>query len=145
MENLIQSLPNTAVYLNQQVETIDSTIKALSEQEDKLRSYLLFYMLASKSKDALEQMQDALPDIENRLRGEIEGVCKQAREVLDGAETRAKWVKDIMDAMVKLCGDTDLPGRQTELHNQMEEMETALKTLIKKRNECPLDQLDKEQ
>ena len=141
MENLIQSLPNTAVYLNHQEETIDSTIKALLEQEDKLRSYLLFYMLASKSKDALEQMMDELPNVENRLRGGIEGVCKQAREVLDGAETHAKWIKDIMDALGKLCGDTDLSERQTNLHHQMGEMEDALKLLIEKRNECPLDQL----
>ena len=143
MENLIASLPNTAVYLNRQEETIDSTIKALSEQEDKLRSYLLFYMLASKSKDALEQMQDVLPDIENRLRGEIEGVCKQAREVLDGAETHAKWIQDIIDALGKLCGDTGLSERQTNLHNQMGDMEDALKILIERRNELPLDQLDK--
>ena len=144
MDNLISSLQDTAVYLNKQEENIDSTINALSDNEDKLRSYIILYMLASKSKDALEQIKDALPDIEKRLREDVDGVCKQARDVLDGAETRAKWIKDIMDALGKLCGNTDLSMRESELHNQMEDMETALKSLIEKRGAIPLDQLDKE-
>mgnify|MGYP002622456133 CR=1 FL=1 len=144
MENLISSLQDTAVYLNKQEENIISTINALSENEDKLRSYIILYMLASKSKDALERIKDALPDIEKRLQEDVDGICKQARDVLDGAETRAKWIKDIMDALGKLCGDTDLSMRESELHNRMEDMETALKSLIEKRNAIPLDQLDKE-
>lgn len=144
MDNLISSLQDTAVYLNQQEKAIEGSINALSENEDKLRSYLMLYMLASKSKDALEQMKDVLPDIEKRLREEIDGVCKQARDVLDGAETRASWIKDIMDALGRLCGSTDLSGRENALHSQMEEMEKALEVLIAKRNELPLDQLDKE-
>ena len=59
MDNLISSLQDTAIYLNKQEENIVSTIKALSENEDKLRSYILLYILASKSKDALEQIKDA--------------------------------------------------------------------------------------
>lgn len=144
MDNLISSLQDTAVYLKKQEENIVSTINALSENEDKLRSYLLLYMLVSKSKDALEQIKDALPDIEKRLQEDVDGVCKLAREVLDGAETRAKWIKDIIDALGKLCGNTDLSMRESELHNQMEDMETALKSLIEKRAAIPLDQLDKE-
>ena len=143
MGNLINSLQDTAVYLKKQEENIVSTINALSENEDKLRSYLLLYMLASKSKDALEQMEDALPDIEKRLREDVDGVCKQAREILDGAETRVRWIKDIMDALGKLCGNSDLLDRESELHNQMDIMETALRSLVEKRNELPLNQLDK--
>ena len=144
MDNLISSLQDTSVYLNKQEENIVSTINALSENEDKLRSYIILYMLASKSKDALEQIKDALPDIEKRLLEDVDGVCKQARDVLDGAETRAKWIKDIMDALGKLCGNTDLSMRESELHNQMEDMETALKSLIEKRAAIPLAQLEKE-
>ena len=144
MDNLISSLQDTAVYLNKQEENIVSTINALSENEDKLRSYMILYMLVNKSKDALEQIKDALPDIEKRLLEDVDGVCKQARDVLDGAETRAKWIKDIIDGLGKLCGSTDLASRESELHNQMEEMEIALNSLLKKRNEMPLDQLDKE-
>ncbi len=143
MDNLINSLQDTAVYLKKQEENIVSTINALSENEDKLRSYLLLYMLANKSKDALEQMKDALPDIEKRLREDVDGVCKQARDVLDGAETRAKWIKEIMDALGKLCGNSDLLDRESELHNQMDIMETALRSLVEKRNELPLNQWDK--
>jgi len=143
MDNLINSLQDTAVYLKKQEENIVSSINALSENEDKLRSYLLLYMLASKSKDALEQMKDALPDIEKRLREDVDGVCKQAREILDGAETRVRWIKDIMDALGKLCGNSDLLDRESELHNQMDIMETALRSLVEKRNELPLNQLDK--
>lgn len=143
MVNLISSLQDTAVYLNKQEENIVSTINALSENEDKLRSYIILYMLASKSKDALEQIKDALPDIEKRLREDVDGVCKQARDVLDGAETRAKWIKDIMDALGELCGNSDLQDRVSELHNQMDIMETALRSLVEKRNELPLNQLDK--
>lgn len=143
MGNLINSLQDTAVYLKKQEENIVSTINALSENEDKLRSYLLLYMLASKSKDALEQMEDALPDIEKRLREDVDGVCKQAREILDGAETRVRWIKDIMDALGKLCGNSDLLDRESELHNQMDIMETALRSLVEKRNELQLNQLDK--
>lgn len=143
MDNLISSLQDTAVYLNKQEENIVSTINALSENEDKLRSYLLLYMLASKSKDALEQMKDALPEIEKRLQENVGGVCKQAREILDGAETRVRWIKDIMDALGKLCGNSDLLDRESELHNQMDIMETALRSLVEKRNELPLNQLDK--
>lgn len=142
MDNLISNLQDTAVYLNKQEETVDSSIRTLSEMEDKLRSYIILYMLASKSKDALEQMKDLLPDIEKRLREEVEGVCKQARDVLDGAETRAKWIKDIMDGLGKLCGDTELHNRERELHSQMETMETALKSLIEIRNRRPFDHLD---
>ncbi len=142
MDNLISSLQDTAVYLNKQEENLASTINALLENEDKLRSYIILYMLASKSKDALEQIKDALPDIENRLREEVDGVCKQAREILDGAETRAKCIKDIMDGLGKLCGDTDLHTRERELHGQMETMETTLKSLIEIRNRCPFDHLD---
>lgn len=144
MENLISSLQDTAVYLKKQEENVASTINTLLENEDKLRSYIILYMLASKSKDALEQMKETLPDIENRLREDVDDVCKQARDVLDGAETRAKWIIDIIDGLGKLCGDTDLHTRERELHGQMETMETALKSLVKKRNEIPLDQLDKE-
>ena len=144
MNNLINSLQDTAVYLNKQEEDIVSSINALSENEDKLRSYIILYMLASKSKDALEQMKETLPDIEKRLREDVDDVCKQARDVLDGAETRAKWIIDIIDGLGKLCGDTDLHTREKELHSQMETMEAALKSLVKKRNEIPLDQLDKE-
>lgn len=144
MDNLISSLQDTAVYLNKQEENIVSTINALSENEDKLRSYIILYMLANKSKDALEQMKGLLPDIEKRLLEDIDEVCRQTRDVLDGAETRAKWIKDIMDALGKLCGNTDLSMRESELHNQMEDMETALKSLIEKRAATPLDQLDKE-
>lgn len=142
MDNLISSLQDTAVYLNQQEERIVSTINALSENEDKLRSYIILYILVSKSKDALEQIKGALPDIEKRLRKDVDDVCKQARDVLDGAETRAKWIKDIMTALGKLCGNTDLSMRESELHNQMEDMEAALKSLIEKRNVIPLDKLD---
>ena len=142
MDNLINSLQDTAVYLKKQEENIVSTINALFENEDKLRSYIILYMLVSKSKDALEQMKDALPDIEKRLREDVDGVCKQAREILDGAETRAKWIKDIMDGLGKLCGDTDLHTRARELHGQMETMETALKSLIEIRNRRPFDHLD---
>lgn len=144
MDNLINSIQDTAVYINEQEEVIDSSIKSLSENEDKLRSYLILYMLASKSKDALERMIDVLPDVEKRLRNDIDDVCKQTREVLDGVETRAKWIKDIMDALGKLCGNTDLLRFESNLHNQMDEMEATLKSLIAKRNELPLNQLDKE-
>lgn len=142
MDNLISSLQDTAIYLNKQEENIVSTIKALSENEDKLRSYILLYILASKSKDALEQIKDALPDIEERLREDVDGVCRQARDVLDGAETRAKWIKDIMNGLDRLCKDTDLYTREKELHNQMESMETALKSLIEIRNAGPFNHLD---
>lgn len=142
MDNLINSIQDTAVYINEQEEVIDSSIKSLSENEDKLRSYLILYMLASKSKDALERMIDVLPDVEKRLRNDIDDVCKQTREVLDGVETRAKWIKDIMDALGKLCGNTDLQNHESELHNHMKEMEIALKSLIEIRNECPFEQLD---
>lgn len=144
MDNLISSLQNTAIYINKQEENIVSTINALSENEDKLRSYIILYILASKSKDALEQIKYALPDIEKRLREDVDGVCKQASDVLAGAETRAKLIKGIIDALGKLCGNTDLSMRERELHNQMEDMETALKSLIEKRNAIPLDQLDEE-
>lgn len=144
MENLICSLQDTAVYLKKQEENLASTINALLENEDKLRSYIILYMLASKSKDALEKMKGVLPDIEKRLLEDVDDVCKQARDVLDGEEIRAKWIKDIMDGLGKLCGDTDLHTREKELHSQMETMEAALKSLVKKRNEIPLDQLDKE-
>lgn len=144
MDNLINSIQNTAAYVIEQEEVIDSSIKSLSENEDKLRSYLILYMLASKSKGALEQMIDVLPDIEKRLRDDVDGVCKQAREILDGLETRAKWIKDIMDALGKMCGNTDLQCCGSKLHNQMDEMEETLKLLIAKRNELPLNQLDKE-
>lgn len=144
LDNLISSLQDTAVYLNKQEENIVSTIKALSENEDKLRSYIILYILASSSKDALEQMKDTLPDIEKRLQEDIDGICKQARVVIDGATTRSKWIKEIMDALGKLCGDKDLSERQTNLHNQMEEMEKALDALIEKRNEMPLNQLNNE-
>lgn len=144
MENLISSLQDTAVYLKKQEENLASTINALLENEDKLRSYIILYMLASKSKDALEKMKGVLPDIEKRLLEDVDDVCKQARDVLDGEEIRAKWIKDIMDGLGKLCGDTDLHTREKELHSQMETMEAALKSLVKKRNEIPLDQLDKE-
>lgn len=144
MDNLFSSLQDTAVYLNQQEKTIEASIKALSENEDKLRSYLILYMLVRKSKDALEQMKDALPDVEKRLLEGVDGVCNQAREVLNGAETRAKWIKDIMDALGMLCGSTDLPSRESELHSQMKEMEKSLELLIAKRNKLSLDQLDKE-
>lgn len=144
MENLISSLQDTAVYLKKQEENLASTINALLENEDKLRSYIILYMLASKSKDALEKMKGVLPDIEKRLLEDVDDVCKQERDVLDGEEIRAKWIKDIMDGLGKLCGDTDLHTREKELHSQMETMEAALKSLVKKRNEIPLDQLDKE-
>ena len=144
MENLISSLQDTAVYLKKQEENLASTINALLENEDKLRSYIILYMLASKSKDAFEKMKGVLPDIEKRLLEDVDDVCKQARDVLDGEEIRAKWIKDIMDGLGKLCGDTDLHTREKELHSQMETMEAALKSLVKKRNEIPLDQLDKE-
>lgn len=144
MENLISSLQDTAVYLKKQEENLASTINALLENEDKLRSYIILYMLASKSKDALEKMKGVLPDIEKRLLEDVDDVCKQERDVLDGEEIRAKWIKDIMDGLGKLCGDTDLHTREKELHSQMETMEAALKSLVKKRNEMPLDQLDKE-
>ncbi len=141
MDNLINSIQDTAVYVNEQEKVIDSSIKSLSENDDKLRSYLILYMLASKSKDALERMGNELPDIEKRLRGDTDHVCKQAREILDGAETRAKWIKDIMDALGGLCGNTDLQNRESELHNHMKEMEIELKSLIEIRNECPFEQL----
>ena len=144
MENLISSLQDTAVYLKKQEENLASTINALLENEDKLRSYIILYMLASKSKDALEKMKGVLPDLEKRLLEDVDDVCKQARDMLDGEEIRAKWIKDIMDGLGKLCGDTDLHTREKELHSQMETMEAALKSLVKKRNEIPLDQLDKE-
>lgn len=142
MDNLINSIQDTAAYVNEQEEVINSSIKSLSENEDKLRSYLILYMLASKSKFALEQMIDVLPDIEKRLRNDIDDVCTQTREVLDGVETRAKWIKDIMDALGKLCGNTGLQNRESELHNHMKEMEIALKSLIEIRNKCPFEQLD---
>ena len=142
MNNLINSLQDTAVYLNKQEEDIVSSINALSENEDKLRSYIILYMLASKSKDALEQMKETLPDIEKRLREDVDDVCKQARDVLDGAETRAKWIIDIIDGLGKLCGDKDLHTRERELHGQMETMETALKSLIEIRNKYPFEQLN---
>lgn len=142
MENLISSLQDTAVYLKKQEENVASTINTLLENEDKLRSYIILYMLASKSKDALEQMKETLPDIENRLREDVDDVCKQARDVLDGAETRAKWIIDIIDGLGKLYGDTDLHTRERELHGQMETMETALKSLIEIRNRYPFEQLN---
>lgn len=143
MDNLINGLRETAFYLDKQEEIIDSTIKTLTSDEDKLRSYLLLFLLTKKCQDALSLIGTEVPDIEKRLREELDGVCKQARDVLDGAETRAKWIKDIMDGLGKLCGDTNLHTRERELHGQMETMETALKSLVKKRNEIPLDQLDK--
>ena len=79
MDNLISSLQDTAVYLNKQEENIVSTINALSENEDKLRSYIIFYMLASKSKDALNKIKDEVPNIERRFFQEIENVCKESR------------------------------------------------------------------
>ena len=80
MNNLINSLQDTAVYLNKQEEDIVSSINALSENEDKLRSYIILYMLASKSKDALEQMKETLPDIEKRLRERVaQGMPHQAK------------------------------------------------------------------
>ena len=74
----------------------------------------------------------------------LSSICLRAnlRDVLDGAETRAKWIKDIMDGLGKLCGDTALHTRERELHGQMETMETALKSLIEIRNRCPFDHLD---
>lgn len=142
MDNLICHLQDTGLCLNKQEEKMDSFIKNLSESEDKLKSYLMLYMLVSKSRGALEQMKDLLPDIEKRLRNDIDDVCKQTRDVINGAETRAKWIKDIINALM-LCGNTDLLSYENELHNQMDKMEATLKSLITKRNELPLNQLDK--
>lgn len=145
MDKIIDSINyDTCKNLKELEDSFEASIKTLSDSGNKLRSFLILYMLVSKSKDALEQIKDALPDIEKRLQEDVDGVCKLAREVLDGAETRAKWIKDIIDALGKLCGNTDLSMRESELHNQMEDMETALKSLIEKRAAIPLDQLDKE-
>ena len=90
-------------------------------------------------------MKAEVVGIEKRLDEEINDVCKQAREILDGAETRAKWLKDIVDALGKLCNGMDLESRRTDLHNQMKEMEVSLNSLIKKRNEYSLEKLNKEE
>lgn len=141
MDNLISSLQDTAVYLNKQEENIDSTINALSENEDKLRSYIILYMFASKSKDALNKMKDEMPNIEKRFLKDSEDVCKQAEEILSGLKTHLDWVKDVMDALCDMCKDTDLVTRNTELHNQIVDMEKSLSILIEKRNNIPINQL----
>lgn len=141
MVNLISSLQDTAVYLNKQEENIVSTINALSENEDKLRSYIIFYMLASKSKDALNKIKDEVPNIERRFFQEIENVCKEAEELLSGLKKHIDCVKDIMNALDNMCMGTDLVTRNTELNNQIEDMEKSLRILIEKRNNIPIDQL----
>lgn len=65
MDNLINSIQDTAVYINEQEEVIDSSIKSLSENEDKLRSYLILYMLASKSKINISQVYNTFTGISN--------------------------------------------------------------------------------
>jgi hypothetical protein len=145
MDNLVDSLQKTAVDLKKQEKTIDFSINALLNDDNKLRSYMILYLLAKKSNDALCLMKAEVVGIEKRLDEEINDVCKQAREILDGAETRAKWLKDIVDALGKLCNGMDLESRRTDLHNQMKEMEVSLNSLIKKRNEYSLEKLNKEE
>ena len=142
MDNLINGLRETAFYLDKQEEIIDSTIKTLTSDEDKLRSYLLLFLLTKKCQDALSLIGTEVPVIEKRLREELDGVCKQARETLDGAKTHAKWIKDVIDGLGKLCGDTDLNSREMELHDDMVKMEVALQSLISIRNNCPFERLD---
>ena len=145
MDNLISNIRETAVDINGHEEAIGSSIKSLAEDGNKLRSYMILYILASKSKAALEQMNGMLPDIEKRLLNDIEDVCKQTKEILDGAETRAKWIKDLMDALGNLCENTDLRSRERDLHSQMKKMEVALSSLVEIRNSRPFEQMYKEQ
>lgn len=141
MDNLISSLQDTTVYLNQQEETIEASINALSENEDKFKSYIILYMLVSKAQDALNKMREDIPNIEKRFFKEIEDICKEAEELLSGLKIHIDCVKEIMSALDNMCMDTDLVTRNIEIHNQITGIEESLRILIEKRNNIPIDQL----
>jgi len=141
MEKLFSNIQDTAICLHKQEETMDFSFKTLVEHGDKLRSFLILYMLASKTQEALNQMKPDVPGIEKRLCDEIEDVCRQSKEVITGLKTHLDWIKEIMDALGDLCKGSDLATRHTDLHKQIVEMEKTLSVLIEKRNKYPITQI----
>lgn len=144
MEKIIDSLQDTSKFIKEQEDSINSSIDLLLKHENRLKSYLLLKILVSKSEEALSQMKSEVPDIEMRLFKETEEVCEQAKKVINGLKMHSAWFEDIMNALGILCKDTDLATRNIEIHNQIDEMEKALNVLTKRRNELPMEQLDKE-
>ena len=142
MEDFINSLKDTNVYLEEQDRNLINAIAELKEQGNPLRSYLLYKMMADYATKELQAIDTT--DIEKRVVEAANAVEKEANGILDGVKVHANWLQDIIVALNCLGSNEDLKNRNDSLHGQITGMEEELKKLIEIRNNKPLGEIGKE-
>ena len=142
MENFINSLKDTNVYLEEQDRNLKNAIAELKEQDNPLRSYMLFKMMADYATKELQTIDTT--DIEKRVVEAANAVEIVANGIIDGVNVRANWLQEILGALKCLGNNEDLKNRNDNLHGQITCMEEQVKKLIEIRNNKPVGKIEEE-
>lgn len=135
MENIIQSLLDSKLPLAKFEENLSSSISMLIEDENVLRSYLILRILTEQS-SVLKELD--VTDFEKRLVAETDELCKTNEMILKGVKVHADWLHELIEALSQFEGGSGLKGRFEDVNKQIQKLEDDLKSVIEKRNSCPI-------
>lgn len=135
MENIIQSLLDTKLPLATFEENLSSSISMLREDENVLRSYLVLRILTEQS-SVLKEFD--VTDFEKRLVAETDEICKKNDIILKGVKVHADWLRELIEALSQFEGSSGITNRFEDVNKQIQKLEDDLKSVIEKRNSCPI-------
>lgn len=135
MENIIRSLLDTKLPLATFEENLSSSISMLREDENVLRSYLILRILTEQS-SVLKEFD--VTDFEKRLVAETDELCKTNEIILKGVKVHADWLQELIEAVSQFEGCSGIKDRFANVNKQIEKLEDDLKSVIEKRNNCPI-------
>ena len=135
MENIIQSLLDSKLSLAKFEENLSSSISMLKEDENILRSYLVLRILTEQS-SVLKEFDVA--DFEKRLVAETDEICKKNDIILKGVKVHADWLRELIEALSQFEGSSGITNRFEDVNKQIQKLEDDLKSVIEKRNSCPI-------
>ena len=130
---------DTSLYLNEFNEKLKSFVESLKEENNKLKNYLIFKLLAEQSCKELTEIDPV--DIEERLMGDTENISQQAKEIVQNLTVHSQWLGDILVALNGIGDENILAEKHKVLNQQIETLEQSVKELVELRNKIPIAEM----
>lgn len=130
---------DASLYLNEFNEKLKSFVESLKEENNKLKNYLIFKLLAEQSCKELTEIDPV--DIEERLMGDTENISQQAKEIVQNLTVHSQWLWDILVALNGIGDENILAEKYKVLNQQIETLEQSVKELVELRNKMPIAEM----
>ena len=131
---------DTSLYLNEFNEKLKSFVESLKKENNKLKNYLIFKLLAEQACKELTEIDPV--DIEKRLMVDTENISQQTKEIVQNLTVHSQWLGDILVALNGIGDEKTLSEKYEELNKQIETLEQSVKELVELRNRMPIADME---